>query len=351
MVIEEYFCEKRGERIERIACPVCEQDDAQNFRVAHDRLFGRPGEYHVVRCRQCGMIYTNPRPTFDSLARHYPSDYFCYELPENLTGIRRLFFGIVTRGITNRRLRLIEKVTGRLPLGTRVCDVGCSYGDLLSLLKSRRDCDVTGVDLNASMVDYCRGRGVSAVLGTLKDAAFTEQRFDLITMTEYLEHEGDPRSVLEESHRIIKPNGYLCIEVPAISAVNARLVGNYWSQLDLPRHLMFFTPATLGKLLREVGYEVVNVRFITGSVALSLLHVLGYERIGRMTTTDVLAALSATIPFLPFLPFLHEFMFLMARAVEKPRPYERVKRRITDEPVACDTDGISPRIPRYPAES
>ena len=317
--LAEYYSAARQEQVERIACPCCGQDDARPFRIAHDRLFGQPGTYQVVRCRQCEMTYTNPRPTLASLGRHYPGDYFCYEHPDALKGIRRLFLGGAIRRLADRRLRMIEQVTGEIGPSARVCDVGCSYGELLHTMMKRRECSVVGVDFNASMVANCERRGIAAVNGTLLDAAFDEQSFDLVTMTEYLEHESNPRRVLQECRRVTRPDGYLVIEVPRISAPGARLFGNYWSQLDLPRHLMFFTPKTLDRMLRDVGYETVSVRPVLGSIGMSLLHVLGYERIGAMTTGDILATLLATLPLLPLVPLLPEFMFVVARAVDTPR--------------------------------
>ena len=314
MILETFFSHCHGEELERIACPSCDADDAEVYRVAHDRLFGLPGPYSVVKCRRCDMAYTNPRPSFGSLGRHYPNDYFCYDTPQSLEGFRGLVLRRVIRDLVTRRLRLLERATGRLSRGTTVCDVGCSHGQLLAAMKARRSCDVMGVDFNRDMVEHCRRAGVPAVSGTLEEASFDDEQFDVVTMTEYLEHEGRPRDVLRECRRITKPGGYIAIEVPMISTWGARLFKNYWSQLDLPRHLMFFTPQTLGSMLRESGYEVVSVNTLPGSIGMSMLHLLGYERIGRMTALDIILTILVTIPLLPLLPFLRVFMFVVARA-------------------------------------
>src|SRR5262245_12628789 len=89
------FSAEDGVTQEWTACPSCFADDAAVMRTAHDRLFGLPGSYNVVGCRRCGMLYTNPRPTFESLGRHYPSDYFCYDPPESYRGLR----GMVLRRV------------------------------------------------------------------------------------------------------------------------------------------------------------------------------------------------------------------------------------------------------------
>jgi SAM-dependent methyltransferase len=320
IVLSEFLNAEGGEQLEFVACPSCRADDAAPYRVSRDRLFKQPGAYRVVRCRRCEMIYTNPRPTFASLLKHYPSEYFCYLPPESLTGLRGFVAAGISRSVTERRMRTLDKLMGTLPAGTRVCDVGCSHGELLYALKSLRQCEVVGVDISQPMVARCAERGVRAIAGTLSQARFESATFDLVTMTEYLEHEGDPRSVLEECRRITRDGGHLAIEIPLISSLPAKIFGNYWSQLDLPRHLMFFTPETLQRMLSEVGYEVVGTKKLTGSVAFSLLHVLGIEGMGHLTNRDIVAWFLSSLLVFPLQPFLPEFMFVVARACAPRRP-------------------------------
>lgn len=314
IVLGELRDDESGEPQERVACPSCHADDAEPYRVSRDRLFRQPGVYRVVRCRRCAMIYTNPRPTFAALAKHYPSSYYCYVPPEALSGLRGVIASSINRSTTERRLRALEKLMGPIAPGTRVCDVGCSHGELLYALKTQRQCQVLGVDISAPMVARCAERGVQAIEGTLLQAQLDTGAFDLVTMTEYLEHEGDPRRVLEECRRITRPGGHLALEIPLISSVPAKVFGNYWSQLDLPRHLMFFTPETLTRMLSEVGYEIVGTKKLVGSLAFSLLHVLGVDGMGRLTLRDMLALFLANFLVFPFQPFAPEFLFVVARA-------------------------------------
>jgi len=320
IVLAEFFDAEGGEQLERVACPSCRADDAEAYRVSRDRLFKQRGVYRVVRCRRCGMIYTNPRPTFASLAKHYPSEYFCYLPPESLTGLRRIIATGISRSVTERRMRALEKLMGTVSAGTRVCDVGCSHGELLYALKTLRQCNVVGVDISEPMVARCAERGVPAIAGTLAQAKFESAKFDLVTMTEYLEHEGDPRSVLEECRRVVRDGGYLALEIPLISSLPAKLFRNHWSQLDLPRHLMFFTPETLQRMLSEVGFEVVGTKKLVGSLAFSLLHVLGIDGMGQLTNRDIFALFLANLLVFPFQPFVPEFMFVVARAREPATP-------------------------------
>jgi hypothetical protein len=145
LVIDTFTDPESGEPRERIACPSCEADASEDFRASRDRLFDRPGTYHVVRCKPCGMIYTNPRPTFEALGNHYPEEYACFAAPESMRrGFRRWFFSSITRDTTLRRLRLIERYVGKPAAAARACDVGCSHGDLLAALRDPYQYDVLG---------------------------------------------------------------------------------------------------------------------------------------------------------------------------------------------------------------
>jgi len=60
---------------ERVNCDLCGSDNHEQILVGRDLLCGTEGEWPVVRCRECGLIFTNPRPTPDSLALVYPESY------------------------------------------------------------------------------------------------------------------------------------------------------------------------------------------------------------------------------------------------------------------------------------
>jgi len=42
--------------------------------TGRDRLHGIEGEFPLVQCQQCALIYLNPQPTLATLSRYYPQD-------------------------------------------------------------------------------------------------------------------------------------------------------------------------------------------------------------------------------------------------------------------------------------
>jgi SAM-dependent methyltransferase len=205
----------------------------------------------VVQCPDCGLCFTNPRPSPASIGQFYPDVYRPHRTPSLQ---RRPWW----RGRKERQ---------SLPLHGhgRLLDFGCGGGSYLQRLHAQ-GWQVTGVDVCLSAVQsICSSLGLRAVHGTLPHPEFGPASFDVITMWHSLEHVHDPLTVLRESHRVLAPGGRLLVAVPNIDSLPFRWFGPAWYALDLPRHLTHFTPRTLELILRKAGFRVGQVRMVRHS--------------------------------------------------------------------------------------
>ncbi len=84
-------------------------------------------------------------------------------------------------------------------------------------------------------------------------------RFDRVLLLRSLERCGDPRRLLAESFRVLKPGGSLRLATPNASAASRRLFGRYWSGLDAPRHRVIHSRASLRALLSSAGFRSVRI--------------------------------------------------------------------------------------------
>jgi len=247
--------------LEHTICNLCGNDQTRPLFVTQDYLFNTQVSFNVVVCQNCGLIYTNPRPSLDALKGYYPEEYYT-----SVLGVRRQ-----SRDDCLKFRRRYEQVFQFKRAG-RILDIGCSDGGFLDFMQGR-GYDVQGVEIDKSCVEYAKAwRGLDVFLGRLEEAGFPDHSADVVTMWDVLEHMPDPIGTLLEVRRILRHDGLLLIGAPNIGSWEARLFGSKWFGLEIPRHLYHFSPSTLEKILEKSGFKIVTTTYSTeGSVKSSIL--------------------------------------------------------------------------------
>ncbi len=134
----------------------------------------------------------------------------------------------------------------KLPLMTRILDIGCGGGGLLSYLQQRGYTHIAGIDLSPEAIAFCKSRSLTAV--ALDDAQYvrtqTDASFDLIIASDVLEHLAHPSEALKRWQELLAPNGALIVFVPAYTAL--------WSERDvLNKHVTRYTKSQVLELGRS----------------------------------------------------------------------------------------------------
>jgi SAM-dependent methyltransferase len=100
--------------------------------------------------------------------------------------------------------------------------------------------------------------GVEIVVGDAVSAP-VDGPFDAITMWHVLEHLPEPLAALERAAELLAPGGRLVVSVPNNDSWQARLGGDDWLHLDIPRHIYHFTPGSLSQLVERAGFRVERI--------------------------------------------------------------------------------------------
>lgn len=246
-----YTAPNVGTRYRTIVCGIC---GSASYR---DSM--RTDEYNFVRCRGCGVTYQNPQPTEESLLERYGSDYYRYEI-EN----ERNFFRLMLLGLEDIRFHSLEG----LERPSTFLDIGCATGMLLEHMRGR-GWVTRGVELCAQSAEHARkARGLEVFHGTLEEAALDAESCRVVHFSHLIEHVIEPRGFLTEVHRVLEPGGYAVIVTPNIQGFQARLLGSRWRSA-IADHLYLFSPATLRRLLEDVGLRVER-RVTWGGIAQGL---------------------------------------------------------------------------------
>jgi len=102
-------------------------------------------------------------------------------------------------------LRSDLRLLGALvPQGSRVLDLGCGSGTLMTYLRDERRCEVRGLELDAERISRAIGRGLSVVQGDLDDglAGYPDDSFDVAVLAQTLQVVRSPSLVLSEMLRV-----------------------------------------------------------------------------------------------------------------------------------------------------
>ena len=240
---------------EAVACYYCGGAAATQLLTAGDDLTGRPGRFTFVRCRDCSLVYQSPRPTLEHVKTYYESEYIAHRQPSDWGWLAPLFRRAI-ESLDRDKLRIVDRYVRVGPSST-VLDVGCGAGTFLSRMRSQHGSAAVGVDF-MDLADRPALRDVEFHRGLFYDQPFERERFNLITMWHFLEHDYDPMRSLAHARASLAPQGRLIVEVPRLDSVTFRLFGDRWPGLQAPQHTALYDRTMLLKTVERSGFEVLD---------------------------------------------------------------------------------------------
>ncbi len=197
----------------------------------------------IVRCVTCGLVYVPPSDSFFQIKKDYEDmvdeDYLKEE-----------------KGRRAQSAHILSKLKKSKKDG-QLLDIGCGPGFFLDEAK-RLGWQVSGVDLSLWAKEYAKKQfGIEVRKGTLVEANFSGQQFDVVIMNDVIEHLENPSEVLTEIRRILKHDGILYLSTPDINSFWSHLLGARWWGIN-KYHLFYFSKRTLRELLSRAGFKILR---------------------------------------------------------------------------------------------
>ena len=211
----------------------------------------------MVECASCRLTRLSPQPSPLELREYYPDGYWF--TPEESTAGR--LEQIYRRTVLSDHVRFVHRAIRESEETGLVLDVGCGGGLFLQMLAERGVPHVVGLDFSMQAANVAWSRsGVPAVCGTLSRPPFSSGSCAAVTMFHVLEHLYEPASYLDAAHSLLRPEGRLIVQVPNAACWQFLLLGERWTGVDIPRHLIDFRLTDLTALLDSCGFEVLRVK-------------------------------------------------------------------------------------------
>lgn len=267
-------------------CPLCGSTDVTLCREGQDhelrpaglgpsRTEVSPGR--ILRCRSCRAGFRAAAPSEEMLARLYHGlDSTVYE--------REL------RARSKTALRQL-RIVGRYVAPGALLDVGCGSGGFLRCAADA-GWKVVGIEPGEAPHQSARallaGRG-EVIRATLQEVSLAHSSFDAVTLWDVLEHAPDPLALMRRSTPLLRPGGYLFVNVPDLDSLPARILGSRWPLL-LPEHLTYFGRKSLRLCGEQSDLELLRFgrRLVSFSIGY-VLHRLAQHSVPGAATTAGLA--------------------------------------------------------------
>lgn len=215
-----------------------------------------------------------------------PHGVLPFDLPENIYGHRKRLFWLIRQ--------LEKRNTTCKPKGkTKVLEIGCGTGMMVSIPLAALGYDVLGIDLDKASIDFANSvNPYPNAKFKHCDATELNDTYDVIILSEVLEHLREPDKLLKVCHSILSaqgiliitaPNGYGCFELEqflwgrlclgsllerlkiswSISAIKGKLTGwheyTYLSSLSSSPHVQRFTLGKIRRLAMRNGFSILDV--------------------------------------------------------------------------------------------
>jgi cyclopropane fatty-acyl-phospholipid synthase-like methyltransferase len=220
-------------------CPICNEQSFYSW--------GKVGIYTIERCNGCGMGVTSPFPTGEDLAKANAEVYQLEKRVQTYLSRQEYFEKRYERHVSQIKL---YKKSGQL------LDIGCNIGLFLKVA-AQNGFHATGVELNEECARYGRQFFDLTIFSEhLEKIGFQNDKFDIVTLFDVLEHIPDIKSFISEVRRILKPDGLLVVQSPNIGSLMAKLTKSKWAWLCPPDHLYHFTPDTMSCFLTAQGFTI-----------------------------------------------------------------------------------------------
>jgi len=152
--------------------------------------------------------------------------------------------------------RLHQRIGRELRLARHVLDIGCGSCELVKYLATAYCQKVTGVDISGGSFPKMKHTSQRIMFRCLQQDAtrldFAANRsVDAVVATWALHEMTEPRSVLEETRRVLRPGG----EILIIDFPRGSLAQRLWNE-------SYYQPAEVKQLLQDAGFEDIKVRLI-----------------------------------------------------------------------------------------
>lgn len=230
-------------------CPICSSEG--NIKILYKNLIGNKS---ILECPKCSIQYLYPYPTESELNEIYSEGYVAWGIGNEDTFSQ----------MKKAKFRKLLKYTAKYCNKGNLLDFGCGPGYLMEEAK-KIGFNVYGAEFGEYAANIAKNKfGEDKIfVGNIENCKFQDNFFDIVIMSDLLEHIVNPISSLKKVNAILKNTvnsnggGYCMITTPNTNSLTAKLLKSKWHRYML-EHLVYFNKNSMEKLAELTGFKVIK---------------------------------------------------------------------------------------------
>lgn len=234
---------------ENIPCNLCGQD---NYKVLSNK--GTDGlELRSVMCKNCALIYINPRMTKDGYKLYYENEYREKSINNGDEGsgfdCKKLFDSTINHGkFLANFMKPYLKVSGP------IMEIGSGVGGVLEGMKQVLNREVIGLEPSGNEAEYANSQGIRTYHELIEDHT-KQEKCAVVVSTQALNHYLDPKYFFTWAHGSLVNGGIIVVEVMNFRQ-QLKKAGKYSNSVKID-HVYMYTPTLLRDFVRSAGFEIL----------------------------------------------------------------------------------------------
>ena len=255
-------------------CRLCGSTGPHQTIAVREMMFGTREPFEYYSCAACDTLQIVNVPEGEELMRHYPPNYYSYNVSAQPRVLRwlitqqdrfklhsggRLVGALITAPLPEGIVRAavggdVVGMLAQLALerDARILDVGCGGGALLDRLARVGFNNLSGADPFIA-ADGETPQGVPLMKRYLSEVT---GEFDLIMFNHSLEHVPDPVATLKVAYEKLAAGGICLVRLPTTSSEAWTIYRADWVQIDAPRHIVIPSRQGMALAADRVGLQV-----------------------------------------------------------------------------------------------
>jgi SAM-dependent methyltransferase len=201
--------------------------------------------YRMVRCRNCGLLRSDPIVDESETARLYAASEFTYAQEASFAG--------------ETYARYLRELIPLLPAQDRLLEIGSGSGFFLERALDLGFAEVVGVEPSLNAVEAAAPRVRDHIrIGCFRDGLFPAGYFSIVCGFQVFDHLANPNETLEACRRVLRPGGVILLIHHDAGAWTNRILGERSPIIDV-EHIYLYNRQTMSRILAKNGFEVLRV--------------------------------------------------------------------------------------------